>query len=81
VSGCALLVDYMLTITVSIVSCGDAIFSFFPVSFQEYKIPFEIAAILMLVVLNLRGIKESVTFLAPIFLTFVVTLASEARSR
>jgi len=73
VSGCALLVDYMLTITVSIVSCGDAIFSFFPVSFQEYKIPFEIAAILMLVVLNLRGIKESVTFLAPIFLTFVVT--------
>ena len=27
----------------------------------------------MLVVLNLRGIKESVTFLAPIFLIFVVT--------
>ncbi|MCX5803808.1 MAG: hypothetical protein NTU69_09825 [Proteobacteria bacterium] len=25
VSGCALLVDYMLTITVSLVSCGDAI--------------------------------------------------------
>ena len=30
ISGAALLVDYMLTITVSIVSCGDAIFSFFP---------------------------------------------------
>ncbi len=28
VSGSALLVDYILTITVSIVSCGDAIFSF-----------------------------------------------------
>ena len=63
----------MLTITVSIVACGDAIFSFFPAQFQEYKIPFEILAIVMLVVLNLRGIKESVTFLAPIFLTFVVT--------
>src|SRR5512139_2864202 len=40
VSGSALLVDYMLTITVSIVSCGDAIFSFFPASFLQYKIPF-----------------------------------------
>jgi amino acid transporter len=73
VSGCALLVDYMLTITVSIVACGDAIFSFFPAQYQQYKIPFEILAIVMLVVLNLRGIKESVTFLAPIFLTFVAT--------
>src|SRR5512139_2591780 len=45
VSGAALLVDYMLTITVSIVSCGDAIFSFFPASFLQYKIPFEILAI------------------------------------
>jgi len=73
VSGCALLVDYMLTITVSIVACGDAIFSFFPAQYQEYKIPFEILAIVLLVVLNLRGVKESVTFLAPIFLTFVAT--------
>jgi len=73
ISGCALLVDYMLTITVSIVSCGDAIFSFFPAQYQEFKIPFEILAIVMLVVLNLRGIKESVTFLAPIFLVFVGT--------
>jgi amino acid transporter len=73
ISGCALLVDYMLTITVSIVSCGDAIFSFFPPAYQQYKMSFEILAIIMLVVLNLRGIKESVTFLAPIFLTFVIT--------
>ena len=28
ISGCALLVDYILTITVSLASCGDAIFSF-----------------------------------------------------
>jgi amino acid transporter len=73
VSGSALLVDYMLTITVSIVSCGDAIFSFLPASFQQYKIPFDIFAIILLVVLNLRGVKESVTFLAPIFMTFFVT--------
>jgi amino acid transporter len=73
VSGSALLVDYMLTITVSIVSCGDAIFSFFPASYQPFKTPFEIAAILFLVVINLRGIKESVKMLAPIFIVFVAT--------
>jgi len=73
ISGCALLVDYMLTITVSIVSCGDAIFSFFPPALQQYKMSFEILAIIFLVVINLRGIKESVTFLAPIFIVFVAT--------
>lgn len=73
VSGAALLVDYMLTITVSIVSCGDAIFSFFPVSMHPYKIPFEVAAIIFLVIINIRGIKESVTMLAPIFVAFIVT--------
>jgi len=74
-SGSALLVDYMLTITVSIVACGDAIFSFFPASAQPYKTPFEVLAILFLVVINLRGVKESVTLLAPIFFVFVLTHA------
>jgi amino acid transporter len=75
VSGSALLVDYMLTITVSIVACGDALFSFFPASAAPFKTPFEIAAILFLVVINLRGVKESVTLLAPIFVVFVLTHA------
>ena len=72
-SGSALLVDYMLTITVSIVSCGDAIFSFFPASYLPLKTPFEIMAIVFLVVINLRGIRESVTMLAPIFIVFILT--------
>jgi amino acid transporter len=75
VSGSALLVDYMLTITVSIVACGDAVFSFFPASYQPFKTLFEILAILFLVIINLRGIKESVTLLAPIFVVFVLTHA------
>ncbi|OGD14906.1 MAG: amino acid transporter [Candidatus Aminicenantes bacterium RBG_16_66_30] len=74
-SGSALLVDYMLTITVSIVACGDAIFSFFPASAQPFKTPFEVLAIVFLVVINLRGIKESVTLLAPIFVVFILTHA------
>jgi amino acid transporter len=73
VSGCALLVDYMLTITVSLVSCGDALFSFLPLSFQKYKLFFVVFLIIFLVIMNLRGVKESVTILAPIFIIFVIT--------
>jgi len=72
-SGSALLVDYMLTITVSIAACGDALFSFLPAGVHGYKIFFELILILALIVLNIRGVKESVTIMAPIFIVFVVT--------
>jgi amino acid transporter len=75
VSGCALLVDYVLTITVSIVAGGDAVFSVLPPGFHEYKLPVEFGALALLTVLNLRGVKESVVPLVPIFLTFLVTHA------
>lgn len=75
VSGCALLVDYVLTITISIASGADAVFSFLPVGFLSFKIWFSIILLLILILLNLRGVKESVTILTPIFLAFVVTHA------
>jgi amino acid transporter len=73
VSGAALLVDYILTITVSLASCGDAIFSYLPPAFLKYKMIFVVFLVLLMVVMNLRGVKESVTFLTPIFIIFVVT--------
>jgi len=73
ISGCALLVDYVLTITVSIAACGDALFSFLPLHYHIYKLPFCTLLILALIILNLRGVKESVTFLAPIFVIFFAT--------
>jgi amino acid transporter len=73
VSGSALLVDYILTISVSIASSGDAIFSFLSPEVAGWKLPLEAIAILALVVLNLRGVKESVSVLAPIFGFFVLT--------
>lgn len=73
VSGCALLVDYMLTITVSLVSCGDAIFSFLPLRYHHFKVPFVMFLVVLLVVLNLRGVKESIAVLAPVFFAFVAT--------
>jgi amino acid transporter len=75
VSGSALLIDYVLTITVSVASGADALFSFLPPVWLPYKLVFAIAGILMLTIMNMRGVKESVLPLVPIFLTFVVTHA------
>ncbi len=74
-SGCALLVDYVLTITVSIASGADAVFSLLNPAWAPYKIPVEVAALAILTVMNIRGVKESVTALLPIFMIFVVTHA------
>lgn len=76
ISGCALLVDYVLTISVSIAGGVDASFSFLPLEWQAFKLPLEALVIIGIVVLNLRGVKESVTLLVPIFLLFVVTHAA-----
>src|SRR4051812_4608996 len=54
VSGCALLVDYVLTITVSIASGCDQIWSFLPMQWTAYKVIVELALIALLIVLNLR---------------------------
>jgi amino acid transporter len=72
ISGSALVVDYMLTITISIASSADALFSFLPVAFQPYKIIAAIIFIVALIVLNLRGVRESVMVLLPIFLLFIL---------
>lgn len=73
VSGCALIIDYILTITISIAAGGDALFSLLPAPFHHWKLPVEYFSIIYLIVMNLRGVKESVTPLIPIFLTFLLT--------
>jgi amino acid transporter len=75
VSGCALLVDYVLTVTISVASGGDALFSLLPASSLVWKNPFEIAGVIGLTLLNLRGVKESVLVWVPIFFVFVGTHA------
>jgi len=73
ISGCALLIDYVLTITLSVASGADAVFSFLPPALIHYKIFLAIAGVGLLAILNIRGTKESVLPLVPIFLIFVVT--------
>jgi amino acid transporter len=73
VSGCALVVDYVLTIAISIASGVDALFSLLPPSASVLKLGVEVMFTLLLLYLNLRGMKESIKILLPIFLGFVVT--------
>jgi amino acid transporter len=73
VSGAALIVDYVLTIAISVASGADALFSLLPVAAQTYKVATEIAMILLLITLNLRGMKESIAVLLPIFLGFFIS--------
>lgn len=73
ISGSALLIDYVLTITISVASGADAIFSFLPLELLGYKLWFAVLGVTVLLVLNLRGIREAVVPLVPVFLLFVVT--------
>ena len=74
-AGSALLVDYVLTLSVSIAGGADQVFSVLPPEAARWKLLLEAGVILLLIVLNLRGVKESVTILAPIFGLFLVTHA------
>jgi amino acid transporter len=75
VSGSALVVDYVLTISVSIAAAADAIFSFLPYRWHSWKIAAEFVVIVLFMLMNLRGVKESVTAIMPIFLLFILTHA------
>lgn len=75
VSGSALVVDYVLTITVSVAAAGDALFSFLPLTWLPLKVWFDAALILGLMTLNIRGLRESVLVLAPVFILFLITHA------
>ncbi|HXN85721.1 MAG TPA: APC family permease [Candidatus Binataceae bacterium] len=72
ISGCALVIDYVLTISISIASGADAIFSFLPVAWAPWKLLVCAAVVFLMVVMNLRGVKESVLSLLPIFIAFII---------
>jgi amino acid transporter len=73
VSGAALIVDYVLTIAISIAAGVDALFSSLPASWHWLKPEAAMLILGILVILNLRGVKESIYVLLPIFLGFALT--------
>ncbi len=72
ISGAALIIDYVLTIAVSIASGTDAFFSMLPKTFLPYKLFAEAMVLILLMIVNFRGMKESIKLLTPIFLGFVI---------
>ncbi len=75
VSGSALLIDYVLTITISVAGSADAVFNLLPPAWQAWKLPFALAGVGGLTLVNLRGVRESVMLWVPVFFVFVVTHA------
>src|SRR3954469_5685755 len=73
VSGSALLIDYVLTIAISVASAMDAVFSFLPPEMVAWKVAAGVMGIAFLTLLNLRGVRESVLIWVPVFLLFLVT--------
>ncbi len=75
VSGCALIGDYVLTIAISVASGTEALFSLLPPVWETvaYKTEFAAIGVILLSVVNLRGVKESVMLWMPVFFLFVVS--------
>lgn len=73
ITGIALIIDYALTIVISVASGMDALFSLFPANMPHKVIQLCSAlTIMFLTYLNMRGMKESVKTLMPIFLGFII---------
>ncbi len=73
ISGCALIIDYTLTIALSIASGADAVFSFLPHDLLPWKTWVAVFGVVALTALNMRGVKESVAPLVPVFMVFVLS--------
>ncbi len=70
----ALLTDYVLTVSVSVAAGILAITSAFP-ELEWLRVPMGVVAILFVMLINLRGVRESGTlFAAPTYLFLAITL-------
>ncbi|MBC6974683.1 APC family permease [Bacillus sp. Xin] len=73
IAGGSLLVDYILTVAVSVSAGTDAITSAFP-ALHTYTVPIAVILVMFITILNLRGVTESASILAyPVYL-FVLAL-------
>jgi amino acid transporter len=75
-AGAALLTDYILTVSVSISSGVAQIVSAFP-TLLPYKVEIAVGMILLIMLINLRGVKESgVTFAIPTYFFLIMMFAT-----
>ncbi|CAH0416701.1 APC family permease [Periweissella fabaria] len=74
VAGGSLLVDYMLTVAVSVTAGTEAITSAIP-ALQGQTVPISIVIVILVMCLNLRGVRESASFLMVPVYSFVVMIS------
>jgi len=75
VAGAALMVDYVTTLAVSVTAGVEAIVAFTP-SLDSQRVVLDLAAIGLLVVINLRGVREAGTFFVLPTYIFVLSLGA-----
>ncbi|HCR85053.1 MAG TPA: amino acid transporter [Alphaproteobacteria bacterium] len=73
VAGSALVIDYVLTVSISVAAAVDALYSLTPDKYEINRIISIMLLIGLLTYMNLRGLKESIKILMPIFLGFIIT--------
>jgi amino acid transporter len=70
VAGASLLVDYTLTIAVSVTAGADALISAFP-GLAPFRVPMDLLLITIICIVNLRGVRESASVFSGPTYTFV----------
>jgi amino acid transporter len=75
IAGAALLVDYVLTVAVSIAAGVAAIVSFAP-ALLPYRVEIAVGAVVFMTIINLRGVRESGTvFSVPTYIFIIAMFA------
>ena len=73
IAGGSLLIDYMLTVAVSVSAGAEAITSAIP-ALYGHQVAISVAIVLLLMMLNLRGLRESASFLLFPVYTFIIVI-------
>lgn len=74
ISGGSLLIDYMLTVAVSVSAGAEAITSAVP-ALYGHQVAISVTIVLLLMMLNLRGLRESASFLLFPMYTFILVIS------
>lgn len=71
IAGASLMIDYVLTVSVSIASGVDAILSFAPTTWADHRVVICVGIIMFITIANLRGLRESGALFALPTYTFI----------
>jgi amino acid transporter len=68
IAAAALMVDYLTTVAVSVTAGVEALIALAP-AMDQYRVPLDVAIILLLMLINLRGVRESgAVFVLPTYI-------------